>query len=176
MAQVKFDSYTFADEAEMFTVIEGEGYLINPTEEGTSGDLQSNNIITDTNAGDGDADYLDMHWMGQIPLDDLEPPTMSVEVYCQSARKGNFKIPSNYKTKGQMTKYVRSLNGYGGSPDLKEEETIPEQAILIVAGTPTKTEILQFMDDYDIPTELYTESMTKAQLIAVIIAWFGIVV
>jgi len=116
MATVKFDSYTFADEAEMFTVIEGEGYLINPTEEGTSGDLQSNNIIVDTAAEEGDADYLDMHWMGQIPLDELEPPTMSTDVFCTSARVGNFKIPSQYKVGGQLRKWVQGLNSYGGEP------------------------------------------------------------
>jgi len=172
MANEKYDSYTFADEAEMFSVIEGEGYLINPTEEGVSGELQSNNIITDTNAGEGDATYLDMHWLGQIPLDDLEPPTMSVEVYVQSARKGNFKIPSNYKVGGQMRKYVRSLNGYAGSPDLQEEEVLPEGLLAQVQTSYTKTQILQFMDEYDVPTELYEESWTKAKLIAVILKWF----
>jgi len=170
MSDVKFDSYTFADEAEMFTVIEGEGYLINATEEGTSGELQSNNIITDTNAGEGDATYLDCHWMGQIPLDDLEPPTMSNEVYVQSARKGAFKVPSNYKTIGQMTKYVRSLNGYAGSDDLQDTEPVQIPATLQTGYT--KTQILQWMDDNDVPNELYSESMTKAKLILVVLAWF----
>ena len=172
MANVKYESYTFADEAEMYTVIEGEGYLINATEEGVSGELQSNNIITDTAAGEGDATYLDMHWLGQIPLDQEEPPTMSVEVYCTSARNGNFKIPSNYKTQGQMTKYVDSLNRYGGAPSLEDEEVVSQAVLTEVTTTYTKTLILQWMDDQDIPTELYSESMTKAQLVLVILAWF----
>jgi len=172
MAQEKYDSYTFADEAEMFTVIEGQGYLINATEEGVSGELQSNNIITDTNAGEGDATYLDMHWLGQIPLDDLEPPTMSVEVYVTSARKGNFKIPSNYKVDGQMRKYVNSLNSYAGEPNLNEEEIIEPAVLNTVTTTYTKTQILQWMDDNDVPTELYEESWTKAELILVILSWF----
>ena len=166
MANIRYDSYTFSDDAEMISVITGEGYLIN--EDNT---LQSNNIITDTNAGEGDASYLDCHYMGQIPLDDLEPPTMSVEIYCTSARDGNFKIPSNYKVGGQMKKYVNSLNRYGGEPVI-EEEVIEASVMTAVTTTYTKTQILQWMDDNDVPTELYSESMTKAQLILIILAWF----
>ncbi|GAF87191.1 unnamed protein product [marine sediment metagenome] len=117
MSQVKVDSYEFVDEAEMVAVITGEGYIIN--EDNT---IYSNNIITDPSHTGEEATYLDMHWLSHIPLDELEPPTMSAEVYCTCARVGSFKIPSQYKAKGQMRKYIQTLNIYGGEDIIPDEE------------------------------------------------------
>lgn len=94
MANVKYDAYQFVDEAEMIAVIEGEGYNIETP-------VKQDSIINNEEG----TDYIDFHYSGIIPLDDLEPPTMSTDVFCVSARKGNFKIPSKFKVGGQLRVY-----------------------------------------------------------------------
>ena len=107
MANIKYDCYSFTDEAEMISVIEGEGYEINGGEP-----LKIENIITDTdpNPSPVNAASLDLHYNGQIvtnyPITSEEwEPIMSSEVYCISAAAGNFKIPANYKVGGNERKY-----------------------------------------------------------------------
>ena len=163
MAQTKVDSYEFVDDAELINVIEGEGYVINDG----SGNILSNNIITDTDPKEGDASYLDMHYLGQIPLDELEPPTMSDEVYCTCARAGAFKIPSQYKAKGQLRKYIQTLNIYGGEPIIPDEEVILPTMVM------TKAAIIQWLTDNGVPEELWNGTMTKEELIAAAVEWFS---
>ena len=107
MATIKYSAYSFADEAEMISVIEGEGYIINNGEP-----LQTENIITDSdpNPSPVNAASLDLHYNGQIVLNNPDTgeewePVLSSEVYCISAAAGNFKIPANYKLTGLDRKY-----------------------------------------------------------------------
>lgn len=104
MAQIKFDAYSFANEAEMIAVIEGEGYNLETP-------IQLDSVITNNE----DDEYLDFHYSGIIPLDELDPPTMSTDVFCVSARKGSFKIPSKYKVGGQLRVwYWSNIARYAG--------------------------------------------------------------
>ena len=107
MSNIKYNAYSFTDEAEMISVIEGEGYLINDGEP-----LTTENIITDSdpNPSPINAPWLDLHYNNHIVLNypdtgETWTPIMSTEVYCISAAAGNFRIPANYKVIGNDRKY-----------------------------------------------------------------------
>ena len=120
MSKINYSAYSFQDEAEMISVIEGEGYEINGGEP-----LQTENIITDTdpNPSPVNAPWLDLHYNGQIVLNYPDTgegwePIMSSEVYCISAAAGNFQIPAQYKVGGNDRKYFwMYASRYLGEPE-----------------------------------------------------------
>ena len=112
---MKIDAYKYADESELMESITESGYILNDGEP-----LQIENIITDTDS----REHLDMHYNGIIVLnypitDENWEAEFSTDVYMLCARKGNIKLPSNKKLKGNNRKYFYDyISRYAG------EETI----------------------------------------------------
>ena len=112
---IKYDAYKYADEAEFLQSLTDNGYILNDGEP-----LQTENIVTDTDSGEN----LDMHYNGVIVTNYPDTgegwePVMSTDVYMLCARKGNIKLPSNKKLKGNNRKYFYDyISRYAG------EETI----------------------------------------------------
>lgn len=109
----KFDSYKYSSETEFLQSLTDSGYTLNDGEPLIVG----NNIITDDDSGEN----LEMNYQGVIPLDDLEPPTMSSDVFMVCSRKGSIKLPSSKKVKGNERKWVWSnVNRYFGEGEPTE--------------------------------------------------------
>ena len=111
MAQIKYDTYKYTDETEMFQSITDSGYLI-PDPFNQAGML----IVQEV---EDKLDELDYSYFAQIvtnyPLGEDEEPVYSTEVYINSARIGNSKLPSNKKLTGNERKYFNNyINRFAG--------------------------------------------------------------
>ena len=113
MSNVKYDCYSFTDEAEFLQSLTDSGYILNDGEP-----LRTENIITDSDSGEN----LDMHYNAEIPLNlpdtgDGWSVEMSTDVFMLCARVGNIKLPSNKKVGGNLRKYYwEFINVYFGEP------------------------------------------------------------
>ncbi len=97
---VKYDTYQYDTEQELIDDLESLGYTY--TEPLSQGTLQHE-----------DGEYLDYVYFNQIvtnyPVtEEGWEPIYSTEVYINSARKGNIKLPSNKKLKGNNRKYFNN--------------------------------------------------------------------